>query len=245
MATWKVEHAVITEKGKKLIDKAKVGEGKITISSAVSGSGRVNFDDLEQQIAVSDIKQTLDITDIKFVEDGSIISLQLSNEHLESPYQLNQIGIYVTHPSEQGSVLYFLAQCEIATGDADEIPLYSDTPAILNYNFLLLESDSAVIQYTPDMSGYITRTEFNKHVQDFNNPHKTSFEQLIDFEYWRDLILSKADQSELDKVNDRIDELEEKIYTDIEDNPFTITYESLDGLQVTGVWNKIAQRLEC
>lgn len=245
MATWLQNHAVITKKGHELINKAKVGEGKITISSVVAGAGRVNFDDLEEQIAVSDIKQTLDITGITFVEDGSILSLQLSNEHLEESYQLNQIGVYVTHPSEQGSVLYFIAQCEIATGDADVIPLYSDTPAILNYNFILLESNSAVIQYTPDMSGSVTRTEFNKHVQDYNNPHRTSFEQLIDFEKWRDIILSKADQTELDKVNGRIDELEEKIYTDIEDNPFTLTYETLDGLVVTGIWNKVSQRLEC
>lgn len=43
----------------------------------------------------------------------------------------------------------------------------------------------------------------------------------------------------------KIQRLENAMYEDITGNPHSITFDSLDGLTVTGVWNEASARLEC
>ena len=46
------------------------------------------------------------------------------------------------------------------------------------------------------------------------------------------------------KMQADIDILQLKIATDVTANPFSVTFESLDGLTVTGVWNSEQARIE-
>ena len=44
----------------------------------------------------------------------------------------------------------------------------------------------------------------------------------------------------------RIERLENALYYDIKENPFLVTFETLNGITLTkGVWNKNKKRLEC
>lgn len=54
-----------------------------------------------------------------------------------------------------------------------------------------------------------------------------------------------ATQDDLDALREETETLIKMIATDIVDNQFEITFESLDGLAVTGVWNQAAARMEC
>lgn len=49
----------------------------------------------------------------------------------------------------------------------------------------------------------------------------------------------------LQLMEDRIVFLLNRVYNDISANPFNITFENLDGLVVTGVWNTNLDRIEC
>lgn len=49
----------------------------------------------------------------------------------------------------------------------------------------------------------------------------------------------------LQLMEDRIVLLMNRVFTDISSNPFIMTFTSLDGLTVQGVWNESAKRLEC
>jgi hypothetical protein len=49
----------------------------------------------------------------------------------------------------------------------------------------------------------------------------------------------------LQLMEDRIVLLMNRVFTDITANPFIMTFTSLDGLTVEGVWNESASRLEC
>ena len=49
----------------------------------------------------------------------------------------------------------------------------------------------------------------------------------------------------LQLMEDRIVYLMNRIFSDITANPFNITFESLSGITVTGVWNTSANRIEC
>lgn len=46
-------------------------------------------------------------------------------------------------------------------------------------------------------------------------------------------------------IEDRVVWLMNRVFDDINANPFNITFESLDGLEVTGVWNTSLNRIEC
>ena len=49
----------------------------------------------------------------------------------------------------------------------------------------------------------------------------------------------------LQLMEDRICLLMNRVFTDISANPFIMSFTSLDGLTVEGVWNESAKRLEC
>lgn len=244
MATWKKENVVITDLGIEILSKLAVGQDKITLVQAVAGAGRVNPSDLHSQTSVPDVRQSLDITNLTFEGGKSIVTLQLSNEFLETEYPVTIIGVYATHPSIDGSFLYLIAQCE-QDGKEDNIPLFEDTPIVITYNFELLHSTEANVQIVLDKGAYLTREEFLRHVENYNNPHKVYFTQLVDYPYWSDLINKKANQSDLEKLQDEVKNLSDKITTDIESNPFTITFETIAGVEVTGYWNREEARVEC
>lgn len=49
----------------------------------------------------------------------------------------------------------------------------------------------------------------------------------------------------LQSMEDRIVWLMNSIFNNISANPFTIEFNTLDGLTVTGVWNESMKRIEC
>jgi hypothetical protein len=49
----------------------------------------------------------------------------------------------------------------------------------------------------------------------------------------------------LQSMEDRITWLMNSIFNNISANPFSIEFNSLDGLTVTGVWNESLKRIEC
>ena len=49
----------------------------------------------------------------------------------------------------------------------------------------------------------------------------------------------------LQLIEDRVVWLMNSSFSEISANPFHISFNSLDGLTVTGVWNTVLQRIEC
>lgn len=49
----------------------------------------------------------------------------------------------------------------------------------------------------------------------------------------------------LQSMEDRIVALMNRVFNDITSNAFNVSFNSLDGLIVTGVWNKTQNRVEC
>lgn len=49
----------------------------------------------------------------------------------------------------------------------------------------------------------------------------------------------------LQLIEDRVVWLMNRVFNDITANPFNLTFDTLDGLTVTGVWNTSLSRIEC
>lgn len=156
------ENAVITNKGKALL--AKLVEGNtLQITRAVTGTGYVTPGLLQGQTDVSDIKQTLNIKQRTYPEEGKCnMPCFLTNDDLETGYTAKQVGIYATDPDE-GEILFFIAQAPADHGTI--IPSKTESPgynAEWTFHFqygqadnvtLLLDPSNAVMQQ--DMEEYV------------------------------------------------------------------------------------------
>jgi hypothetical protein len=56
---------------------------------------------------------------------------------------------------------------------------------------------------------------------------------------------SDVNKALLQLIEDRVVWLMNRAFSTVTANPFTISFESLDGITVTGIWNTSANRLEC
>ena len=175
MAVWSSNNIMLTQKGQELLSKVQAGVGQLTITKVVTGSGRVSASSLFTQTAVSSIKQNMSVTKVTTMSTGSNLELQVTNTNLSSSYNINQIGVYASHP-DMGEILYMIAQCD--EGTADIMPLPSVTPVTMNYMFYLIHSALTQLNITVDPAGLVSVATFNEHLEDF--------QELCDFVGYND-----------------------------------------------------------
>ena len=120
------ENAVITNKGLAMLSKLLEGN-TLDITRAVTGSGYVMPGNLQSQESVTDIKQTLAFTDVKYPEvHKCALTCRLTNEEVTTGYTAMQVGIYANDPDE-GEILFFLAQSVADKGTT--VPAYTEMVA--------------------------------------------------------------------------------------------------------------------
>lgn len=174
MATWRVENSMLTQVGVAILNKIKSGSGSITVTRAVAGSGRVAESKLFTQTALSGTTKPLSISSVDIQEMGSEISLNLTNEGFTEPFELNQIGIFVTHPDYDGEVLYHISQCD--SGYPDSIPAFASTLVSLGYSIFLEHGNSNSINISVDPSGMVSSFDFDS----FKNETRVNHQGLVD-----------------------------------------------------------------
>ena len=158
MAIWKSENSLLTQLGVEILNKVKAGVGSITVTRVVAGSGRVAESQLFRQTALSGNTKLMVISNKNIKESGSEISTYISNEDLTESFDLNQIGIFVTHEDYEGEILYHISQCE--EEGFDVIPPLDETPVNFGYNLFLEHSNSSSINITVDPQGAVTVRDF-------------------------------------------------------------------------------------
>lgn len=159
MATWKAENSMLTQVGVEILNKIKAGVGSITVTRVVAGSGRVSPSVLFQQTDLSGSTKLMTISQKDVVESGSEISIYIRNDDFTEPFELNQIGIYVTHPDYNEEQLYHISQCE--EEGFDVIPALDETPVTFGYSLFLEHGNSESINLTVDPQGMVCIDEFN------------------------------------------------------------------------------------
>lgn len=160
MATWKSENSLLTSVGEEIFNKLKVGQGAITISRIVTGSGRVAPSQLLKQTTISGVQKECTLNKANTSNVGSELSFIITNEGFTEPYSINQIGVYVTHPDYTGEQLYHISQCE--EDDFDTIPPYSENAVTLDYSLFLVHGNSSSIVINIDPDGMVSIREFNE-----------------------------------------------------------------------------------
>lgn len=179
---------VITNKGLALL--AKLTQGNtLEITSAKTGAGTVDASLLQQQTAVTNLKQTMTIKSINYPEDGKcVLVLSVTNDGVASGYTIMQVGIYAQDPDE-GELLFSIWQ--IDSGSGINIPSEAVLPgynAEMNYYIKYDQADSVNVNVDPSntvsqaaMEAYVNKeakSVVDAHTANKNNPHNVSASQL-------------------------------------------------------------------
>lgn len=151
MATW---NTTITNKGLSLLTKQVAGS-TLSFTKIVSGSGSVPVVNLKEQIAVSNIKQTIENEGIVVDDNQYTITVILSNTSVTASYNLSQIGIYANDPDD-GEILFAIAQID----EPRKIPTNDSSPGFsLEFAFTFNNSAGVDVEITPTLAGYAKREE--------------------------------------------------------------------------------------
>ena len=147
-------NAVITKKGRVLQNK-QINGAKLTFTRVVAGTASTLVENLQDQLVVTNVAQTLSIQSVK-LNDGEqsyTILVLLENTNLKSSYNLNQIGFYANDPND-GEILFAVAQFDT--------PKKIETPTIspgytLEMPFTFKNENSADVTINLDPDNLMSR----------------------------------------------------------------------------------------
>lgn len=164
MATWSPDNFVITNEGEKVLSSVIIGIDRLTITRIVTGAGYVAPSALYKQTKVTNPKQEMQVTNVATNSNGSEVTVRVTNEGINEPYPIYQIGVYVTHPDFEGEVLYMLAQCDTAT--PDYMPAREEVPVSFTYSLYIAHSGTDKVTITVSDAGLLPTSVFLKYKVD-------------------------------------------------------------------------------
>ena len=171
---WK--YAVITTKGLLLQSKVATG-GTIEFTKTKTGAGMVEPVLLQAQTALTDERQEFSFAAESTVnkETGTVsLVAVIDNDGLQVGYDCYQVGIYATDPDD-GEILYAILQSENALA----VPAEADMVGwIAEMNMAMQYGNAENVQITMNPAGVISREEYEQHLNNENNPHKVTIEQV-------------------------------------------------------------------
>ena len=216
------ETLAYTDAGIELLMDAVSGK-QLTITQAVGGSGLANAAVLHAQTDVTGERHALELLGIKSVEENGSAArrVKIRITGAEDTYTLHQIALFGRQTGAAEDTLLLLVQDDRGV----EIPAASTDQ---EFEFVF----TVVIVISRDAEIVINLSAEMQSLQLFVEEHDLSPESH------KDLRIAAA------KMQADIDILQLKIATDVTANPFSVTFESLDGLTVTGVWNADLSRIE-
>lgn len=169
--------AVFTRLGLSLQAKLETGT-PLKLTRAVSSDNSVEPSLLYQQTEIQRPKQTLTMQTVYTKENKAYIELELSNAGLETPYKLQQIGIYAEDP-DLGEILYFISQDDDIP---DTIPTSVSVPNyITTFDFQIAKANADNIKITVDPAEAVPRREFEEYKQELIEDRNTTPNSCIEF----------------------------------------------------------------
>lgn len=213
---------IITDKGKELLASVATSANKIEFTRVSTSDRSYREDEVASLTDLAGIKQTNHISSVAVQTGGKIkIEAAFENRELSEGYILKVIGIYAKTDSNT-EALYAVA---IEKTGRYSIPAYNNATinALYLKLFLVVENSSDIkLEVSPD--AFVTASEIGRIKDELRGENEIKFREL----------------------SSRLATLESAIYNDITGNPWTLTFNDLEGINLTkGNYNKIKQRLEC
>lgn len=235
---------VYTTAGLKLLASLGTGE-QLTITRCMVGSGAVG--DVAAAMALTDlVRPEAAATSTKPHQKDNECSLILEyrndmNGGLDKDLKITEFGVWAQVGSSAEKLLLYGCLSDrpkligAYEGGALEIQRFpvtfsvsNDCTVVLGYNALAFMTAEDVSTYCVEAVLPIFLDEVDKKIM----AHDASLQAHPNL--W----------TLIDSLSGKINMLELQLSTDVNGNPWEVTFETLDGLVVTGVWNKKQARIE-
>ena len=243
MAHW--QDAAVTNDGVEMLNEWMAGR-KITIVSAYGGTGTVDPELLREQTGLMDVRQTLNILGEENGPDGKTVQLQVQNTGLMAEYELNQVGVYAAldidrDPDAEPRLLFIMQDEKGVT-----IPAAMDASFLLELYCAIGITNNGRFDVSVSSAGIVTasymKEVLERTIKEHNadpGAHPSILSRLDGLD--TNLELVKNDGENLDA---RLGLLELMYRTQVNGNPFTVSFSDMSDLLVTGVWNETLKRVE-
>lgn len=162
---------VLTDDGRDLQAKVEAGETPLNISKITASEEMPEHP--EQLHGLPGERQCLQIDSIKADGDRAVITAALSNMTVEEGYILHSIGVYAR--DTDGSDVLFLAAADPV---GDEVKPGTEEEFIIEYNIALKISNAEQVIFDRNLDDYVRKRQFYEHVEDYDNPHRTTKAQV-------------------------------------------------------------------
>lgn len=233
----------IPAKGRKLIAGLLAGQ-KLEITKVMVGSGRVSS--LEELAQLTDlVAPVAAATSTLPVRNGDEVNMVVQyrsdlNGGLETGFWLNEFGLYAMDEEEEVMIYY---------GNLGDFPQWvsaynNGAVDIREYPVKLKVSPDVIVEITYPAMAFMTAEDVKAYcLAEILPLFLEEAQKLID-KHNADAEAHPAIQSEMDAIDARVALLELMYSTDVNGNPFTVTFGDLEGVTVEGVHNTVQKRIE-
>lgn len=234
----------VTDKGRSLIAKLVAGK-QLSLSRIMVGSGSCP-DDKEPRSLTDLVEPVAAATSTTPSYDGASVKMIVEyrsnlNGGLDHGFWLREFGVFAFDPDEGEILIYY--GC---LGDYPQWVSAASTTGVDVRRFpvcIVIGDDSGVsVDYdceawmtAEDVEQYCTITMLLKFLEEA--------QKLID-KHDNDANAHFSIQNLVTSMNARLSLLELLLNTNVDGNPFKVTFESLDGVHVEGVWNAGRERVD-
>jgi len=239
----------ITKQGLLLLAKAQTGT-EIVYTKIILGDGYLKDGQKPRDMThVINGKIEIPVTKVAITGTGTaVVGGVFNNQDLQQGFYYRELGLFALDPDE-GEILYSYGN---AGDNAEWIPP-SGGPTVIEKKIDVI----AIIGQATNVSAYV-RTEIYATKEELDEVRDIAETAHLN----ADIAINNAQQAQQDAsaamaaVNSlevevannksKINILWDALFSDITGNPFQVTFNNLDGIDlISGVWNEAQARLEC
>ena len=263
--------AVMTDAGLELLNKAHLGTAKISFTNMRIGSGSYTDDEkttaaLQARTALKSYKNQYAFNEAEASGDeemrlqASLSNCDSSGEGLvDEGYYITEIAIYAKDSTaEDANEVMYAITVSADEEHADYMPEYTGDNQIEITQAWFIKVDNAENVTVNVTEQYASREDMINAQADIAElianlsaeiTRATSAEEALESnlnaEITQAVSAEEARAKEAENALDvRLSLVELILLTDVAGNPFTVTFDALDGITVQGVWNTEAKRIE-
>lgn len=243
MAHW--SETAVTNSGVEMLNEWLAGR-KITVTSAKGGTGTVLPELLTEQTDLVDPRQNLNLLGEEDGADGKTVQVQVSNAEVMEEYELNQVGVYAAldvdrNPDAEERLLFIMQD---QRGVA--IPSAMDASFLLELYCLVGITNNGRFEVSVSAAGVVTIAYLREMLAHTMEAHNADPEAHPDIREELATVTANNESMEtvVAEVDARLTLLELMYRTQVSGNPFTVSFDNMTNLLVTGVWNETMKRVE-
>lgn len=235
---------VVTDDGRELIAKLAAGE-HLNLSRVMVGSGAV--EETEEMTKLKTLVAPVALaTSTTPVYEGTTVRMMLEyrsdmNGGLDHGFWLNEFGVYAFDPDKGEVLIYY--------GCMGDYPQYvsaaSDTGVdVRRFPICIVIGEDLGVTVDYKCEAWMTASDVSEYCTTTILPLLLEDVKALIAEHDDDPEAHHDIQNTVQDIDARLALLELMYNTDVTGNPFTVTFETLDGVVLDGTWNTVAKRVE-